>query len=187
MKPLDKWLYADEASLHEATMLILDIEPHRFENEEDKFESVKYEQIYASLKTDIKNGTLKNNNPTKPSCPGDFEPYISLDNLKSWVLQNYICAPFFARFEKNNTYQIPENNFKEPQGEQDYQSRELNILNDAAFQWWSSVDKDDKTTHPTNKQVRDWLEKQGYSKANAKQGAVIIRPEWAAIGRRPTE
>ncbi|OAI00811.1 hypothetical protein A1332_18185 [Methylomonas methanica] len=71
--------------------------------------------------------------------------------------------------------------------QQGYISKFLTILNKAAFEFWSTADPDDKTTHPTNDQVASWLKSQGYSDINAKQGAVIIRPEWAASGRRPTK
>ncbi len=62
----------------------------------------------------------------------------------------------------------------------DYLSRDLNILMDAAYQWWSSVDSDGSIQkYPNNKEVSEWLKKQGFSQINARQGAVIIRPEWA--------
>ncbi len=66
-------------------------------------------------------------------------------------------------------------------------SNYLVILNKAAFEFWSSADPEDKNTHPTNKEVFNWLKLQGLSDISAKQGAVIIRPEWAASGRRPTK
>ncbi len=71
-------------------------------------------------------------------------------------------------------------NFK-PQHE--YISDELKILNEAA-KLWANADPDDKNTHPTNKQVADWLKVQGFSAISAEQGAVIIRPDWATKGRR---
>ncbi len=66
-------------------------------------------------------------------------------------------------------------------------SKDLITLNKAAYEFWSTADPDDKTTHPTTDQVADWLKSKGYSDICAKQGAVIIRPEWAASGRRPTK
>lgn len=63
-------------------------------------------------------------------------------------------------------------------------SNNLNLLNDAAYEFWSSADPDDKTTHPKKEDVISWLKKNGFSEVSAKQGAVIIRPKWAALGRK---
>jgi hypothetical protein len=63
-------------------------------------------------------------------------------------------------------------------------TKELITLNKAAYKFWLNADPNDKGTHPTNEQVSDWLKSQGFSDISAKQGAVIIRPEWAARGRR---
>jgi len=97
LKPLDRWKFVDEVSLHEATMLILDIEPHRFDEPEDKFNSERYNQIWGALKKDIETGELKNNNPAKPHSPNNFEPFVPLNNLKCWINQHDISAPFFER------------------------------------------------------------------------------------------
>lgn len=78
-----------------------------------------------------------------------------------------------------NTITLSEN-FK-PQHE--YISDELKTLNEAA-KLWANADPDDKDTHPTNKQVSDWLKARGFSAISAEQGAVIIRPDWATKGRR---
>jgi hypothetical protein len=63
-------------------------------------------------------------------------------------------------------------------------SEELRILIEAADRFWSNADPDEKDTHPTNKKIEEWLKKQGFSDICAQQGAVIIRPEWGAKGRR---
>ena len=71
--------------------------------------------------------------------------------------------------------------------QQDYISNNLKILNDAAYKFWSNADPNQKDTHPTNQQVGDWLKEEGFSEASATQGAVIIRPKWAAKGRPSTK
>jgi len=63
-------------------------------------------------------------------------------------------------------------------------SKDLILLNRAAKEFWSTADPDDKATHPTNDEVTEWLKQQGMSQNSAEQGATIIRPEWAAKGRR---
>ncbi len=95
-------------------------------------------------------------------------------------------AEFFPRILNTETKLKPIHQDK-PTIPDEYISDYLALLNKAAFEFWSSADPDEKTTHPTNEQVMSWLKKQGFSDINAKQGAVIIRPEWAANGRRPTK
>ncbi len=64
------------------------------------------------------------------------------------------------------------------------QSYQLEILNQASEKFWANASKEEKDTHPLNKTVSDWLFKKGLSAISAQQGAVIIRPTWAAKGRR---
>lgn len=68
---------------------------------------------------------------------------------------------------------------------EDYISRDLKLLCEAAEKFWGLADKNEKDTHPTNQEVINWLQEQGCSEITAKQGATIIRPSWAASGRRP--
>jgi hypothetical protein len=63
-------------------------------------------------------------------------------------------------------------------------SKDLAILNEASSMFWLNADPEEKDTHPINEKVSDWLKSQGFSDISARQGAVIIRPEWAAKGRR---
>jgi hypothetical protein len=63
-------------------------------------------------------------------------------------------------------------------------SKKLATLNQAFSKFWLNADPNERETHPTNGEVSGWLKLQGCSGASAKQGAVIIRPEWAAKGRR---
>jgi hypothetical protein len=66
-------------------------------------------------------------------------------------------------------------------------SKDLATLNNTAHKFWANADKDDKDTHPKQQDVISWLKSQGFSDISAKQGATIIRPKWAADGRRPKE
>lgn len=63
-----------------------------------------------------------------------------------------------------------------------YQSGQLQILNQASEKFWGNADPNEKDTHTKNEIVITWLIKKGFSKVSAKQGATIIRPEWAAKG-----
>lgn len=63
-----------------------------------------------------------------------------------------------------------------------YQSDQLQILTQASEKFWGNADPKEKDTHTKNEIVTNWLIEQGFSKINAKQGATMIRPEWAAKG-----
>lgn len=63
----------------------------------------------------------------------------------------------------------------------------LATLNQASLIFWSKVNAKDKSSHPKNDDVTYWLIERGFSKTLADKGATIIRPKWAAIGRKPNE
>ncbi|WP_262965390.1 hypothetical protein [Methylobacter psychrophilus] len=63
-----------------------------------------------------------------------------------------------------------------------YQSDQLKILCQASEKFWGNADPAERDTHQKNEIVSNWLIDQGFSKVNAKQGATIIRPVWAAKG-----
>ena len=64
-------------------------------------------------------------------------------------------------------------------------SDKLAYLNQAAANFWRNADRDDPTTHINNATVAAWLIKHGFSETLANKAATIIRPEWAATGRKP--
>lgn len=66
-------------------------------------------------------------------------------------------------------------------------SGNLAKLNLAATKFWANADRDDRSTHPSNTDVVNWLVEHGFSKKTAEAGATIIRPEWAPSGRKPEE
>lgn len=66
-----------------------------------------------------------------------------------------------------------------------YVSDNLTLLNLAARQFWSNADPEDAGTHPREADVVEWLTKRNLSQRLAKAAASIIRPSWAAKGRRP--
>jgi len=66
-------------------------------------------------------------------------------------------------------------------------SEKLARLNQASSKFWGNVDRHDRTTHPDNKAVEQWLIECGFSETLAEKAATIIRPEWAATGRKPQQ
>jgi len=66
-------------------------------------------------------------------------------------------------------------------------SDKLAILNQAAAKFWANADRDDPTSQPKKQDVVSWLMDRDFSKITAESGATIIKPEWAAKGRKPEE
>lgn len=66
-------------------------------------------------------------------------------------------------------------------------SDQLQFLIQASEKFWSNADPGDRTTHPENSDVVAWLVPKGFSQSLAEGGATIIRPKWAATGRKPKE
>jgi hypothetical protein len=64
-------------------------------------------------------------------------------------------------------------------------SEKLAWLNQASSKFWGNADRNDRTTHPDNKEVEQWLIQHGFSETLANKAATIIRPGWAATGRKP--
>jgi hypothetical protein len=68
-----------------------------------------------------------------------------------------------------------------------YPSDQLRILNDASEIFWGNADPKQKDTQPINDTVIKWLMDREFSQISAQQGASIIRPAWAAQGRRKAD
>lgn len=64
-------------------------------------------------------------------------------------------------------------------------SDQLSYLKQASNKFWGKADPNNKGTHPDNKVVTVWLIARGYTKTLAASAASIIRPSWAAKGRKP--
>jgi hypothetical protein len=59
------------------------------------------------------------------------------------------------------------------------ESSQLAILNRAAYEFWSDVERGNKETYPPNFDVEKWLISQGITDWLAHRLPVIIRPDWA--------
>ena len=68
-----------------------------------------------------------------------------------------------------------------------YISENLAAMQLAAKTFWENADPADKTTHPNNAKVAEWLVKHDFSSTLARSAASIIRPKWAASGRKPEQ
>ena len=72
-------------------------------------------------------------------------------------------------------------------GDRSHVTDNLAVLNQAAQKWWGNAAPDDRSTHPMKSDVVAWLMQRGFSQITAENGATIIKPEWAGIGRKPKE
>jgi len=66
-------------------------------------------------------------------------------------------------------------------------SDKLDLVNQAAKKFWANADRDDRGTHPSNRDVSQWLQEHEFSENLADRAASIIRPSWAQVGRKPEE
>jgi hypothetical protein len=69
------------------------------------------------------------------------------------------------------------------------ESENLRTLRIAAQKFWANANRDDGNTHPKNEDVKAWLmaAPHNFSLRLADSGATLIRPNWAARGRRSEE
>ena len=81
--------------------------------------------------------------------------------------------------ENNDSPEIP------GADDRSYVSDDLQYLKQASTKFWAKVDRDSPGTHPDNDTVAKWLVEKGYSPTTANIAASIIRPAWAAKGRKP--
>lgn len=81
----------------------------------------------------------------------------------------------------------PEHDLSDGKTESAFKSDKLQILNQAAFRFWAKADRNDRSTHPSKKDVMAWLmeKERGFSKKLADSASTIIRPEWAPTGKKP--
>lgn len=84
---------------------------------------------------------------------------------------------------KGNDDLLTENESVINSNQQTYTSNALLLLNKASEKFWSNADPDQKDTHPKSETVINWLIGESFSNINARQGATIIRPSWAAKGK----
>ena len=101
--------------------------------------------------------------------------------IMSWAIEKDIQIPYYLLewYEKRTIPKQQALNNKQ----EIFVSSELKILNDAAVQFWSTAEPDEKGTHTKQEIVEQWLINNGFSKNKAETGASIIRPEWAAKGK----
>ena len=66
-----------------------------------------------------------------------------------------------------------------------YLNGKMEKMIQASQLFWGNADRNEKDTHLDNKIPAKWFVEQGFSDTQADEAASLIRPEWAARGRKP--
>ena len=106
-------------------------------------------------------------------------------NLLAALLNHFGDCPELTFYGHYNKDQAIKEDYPEPYNKN--KSKELKILIEASNKFWGNADPEQKDTHVKSDIVTAWLIEQGFSNKCAEAGATIIRPEWAAQGRRSTD
>lgn len=108
---------------------------------------------------------------------------VAVEDLRTWLEAIGQRPAFFfpESADKGSTESPPERGHVN-------ESDELRWAIRASSKWWKLVDRDDKTTHPDNDTVANWLrENHDFLPTAAKRIAKLVRPAWAAKGRPSDE
>jgi hypothetical protein len=191
--PAILWKTANNLTVVQAALLMVNSDPSILQHCVFNPEVIKPDGFYTVLS--ILDRAIYGNEIDGVEIIYSHAPYDNIMNsslttihvpaLKQWLLKHEINAPFFfsdtPKLDGTIKY-IDEANGSSEQ--RNYISDDLRLLNRAAVEFWSTADPEDRNTHPKQAEVENWLKQQGLSFASAAQGAVIIRPEWGALGRR---
>lgn len=115
--------------------------------------------------------------PTK--TPDPTKSTVRVEDLCTWLEAiGHRPAFFFPESADKGSTELP------PERGHANESDELRWAILASSKWWKNVDRDDKTTHPDNDTVADWLrENHDFGPTAADRIATLVRPAWAAKGR----
>ncbi|MGH8647192.1 MAG: hypothetical protein ACREX4_23140 [Gammaproteobacteria bacterium] len=193
----DYWTRLDRWNLHDAILLLLELEPrardgeviwrivqeHRSGYIDDRFSKDPrlailgdatryYEWAWASysarkLRLIVDIGGRR---------PARVDPADWL----AWAENKTIAIPEPLRVLSGTRTQQPSSNW--PRG--DYETELLRKLAQAGTKFWRLYDPSDPSTAPTNEQVSKWLEDEGVSKRVAEVMAQILRADGLPTGPR---
>lgn len=179
-----KWQRTRQIKLWMATVLASNLDPINFQLEKGGPLARKMyplpqgvEDLLTAAKGNIVVGgmlRIKNKNP------GNLEESeVDMDNFAAWLQSTPYSVPEGFPW-------VPEkldlNSLHWPWGQ--YNTVLLRNLAAAAEKFWKNYDPTDPSTAPTNKQVSDWLQKQGVSKRGSIAIATILRADKLPPGRR---
>ena len=186
-----KWSLIPHAKIWEIVALSLDIEPRQVNvkfadwtaasiaGKPRFYEFQEFMDRLDVLIANVEKNTLLSRTGYGDGFPETWELCIS--NVGIWAESvGWNLPQDFPKIVKKD---IKQSNTEINQNKSDA----LAALNQASLIFWSKVDPNDPATHPENSQVSEWLMKKGFSSSLASKGATIIRPEWAAIGRKPNK
>ena len=175
----DKWRLMPDVKIHEAVALSLDIEPESLSyKNEPRFENQEFSMRIAV--TIANSGKF---NHSRHSVP--LAKFASWALLIQWEIPEELVA--LAATNEKQAAQSQEQRNQNSERRWPWGSRETKLIKHlaaAADKFWKNFDPEDQSTAPTNKQVSDWLIKQGVAKRTAEVMATILRADDLPTGPR---
>lgn len=115
---------------------------------------------------------------------GLTQPVLKINDFMHWANRYGLSLP--PKFPRNsfcvNQNPLPDHSDKWPWGE--HHTKLLGHLAEAGEKFWKNYDPNDNTSAPTNKQVEEWIKKQGVSGRIAEAMASILRADGLPTGPR---
>ncbi len=190
-----KWLTHSQWTLIQAAALAAETEPAATDSPheqlaviEDRALRDRFNDVYRELKSAIRSESAREREgftDVEPSRTGpDGNKRVLPSEFLDWARRRGFELP-------NRLRDVPPVAHRSVTRTEQHVSDKLAILNQAARKFWGSTDvvRERRETHPDNDAVATWLMKmdRGFTKTLADKAATIIRPTWAATGRKPTK
>lgn len=191
-----KWLHMPVAKQWEVVALSLDIEPDEVNHGAGGWMSDTHifseSQEFKDRLDVVKANRHKIN--TRPRTINMADPSSSLVGLWDFVQfakkLNWTLPTELLSILPEDPAAIPQQQVERIQTgaiTKPYHSKFLVLALQASTKFWERADRNDKTTHPEQADIIGFLKERDskLSDAMAKNIASVIRPEWAAVGRKP--
>lgn len=186
----DYWTRLDRWELHDAILLLLELEPRAPNGKEIWSIINEYREAREPLASIVRNaknfrewalascsaGKLHISHDSYSTLPREVDPGEWL----AWAESKGIAIPEPLRVPSSTPTQPPRSTW--PWG--DYETVLLRKLAQAVTRFWRLYDPSEPSTAPTNKQVSTWLEDEGVSKRVAEVMAQILRADGLPTGPR---
>lgn len=171
--PLSDWIFA-----------LIDVDPYNCGFHDDfEAEFQRYEDLLlrAILRRDLPASecTTKNNVKTWQIAARAFQAWCVAKGI-DYPLVPPLPATYQAATPAPDAAQASPSRW--PWG--NHTTKALDLLADAAKQWWSTYDPDNPSTAPTNKEVIEYVTAKGESTKLAESIASILRADDLPTGRR---
>jgi len=184
-----EWLMHSQWTLADAAALAAGVEPVRDDRPNKVVETVldapqrkRIEVVYRELKS-----------ATGTERAQKREGFTEVEASRTGLLGNTrVLTSEFLAWAARRRFELPEPlRMAAPAAPSSVTATEAHLserlatLNQTARKFWGNVNREERDTHPNNRDVVKWLIERGFSESLANKAATIIRPEWAVTGRKP--